>query len=54
MRLSDDDMDLAETVIACCHGQIGRQAAVEILAELELAGFEIIKRKIGPDEDQSR
>lgn len=44
MKLSEEDLDLAEVVIACTNGQIGRNAAREIIAELGLAGFEIIRR----------
>lgn len=34
--------DLVEVVIACCNGQMGRDAAIEVISELRLAGFEIV------------
>lgn len=34
--------DLVEVVIACCNGQMGREAAIEVISELDLAGFKIV------------
>ena len=38
---SDSD-DLVEVVIACCNGQMGRDAAREVISEIHLAGFKIV------------
>lgn len=43
--LSDEDRDLVEVVIACTNGQIGRAAAIEIIGELDAAGFEIVRQR---------
>lgn len=42
--MTDEDRDLAEVVIGCTNGQIGRSAAIEIIDELEGAGFAIIRQ----------
>jgi hypothetical protein len=39
---NDDKCDLVEVVIACCNGQMGREAAMEVISELRLAGFAIV------------
>lgn len=38
------DSDFAEVVIACSCGQMGRQAAKEVMDELDRAGFEIVRK----------
>lgn len=42
--LTDEDQDLVEVIIACTNGQMGRAAALEVIGELDLAGFEIVRK----------
>lgn len=44
MTERSEDQDLIEVVIACTNGQIGRDAARGIIADLDAAGFEIIRK----------
>ena len=44
--MTDEDRCLIEVVIACACGQIGRIAAVEIIEDLDAAGFEIVRKRV--------
>lgn len=45
----EPDDDLVEVVIACCNGQMGREAAIEVISELRLAGFKIVPTDTSTD-----